>query len=686
MEDNRPDPELLLKKIRQEEEKRKKEQKGKLKIFLGYAAGVGKTYAMLEAAQTIREKGGEVVAGYIEPHDRPATLAMAEGLENLPPLMVEYKGIRLREFDLDEALKRKPKLVLVDELAHTNAPGLRHEKRYQDVEELLQAGISVYTTLNIQHLESLNDQIGSITGIRVRERIPDGIFDQADQVELIDIEPSDLLQRLKEGKIYHAAQAERALDHFFAEEKLIALREIALRRTADRVNRLAVLERENRGGADYHTGEHVLTCISPYPTCAKVIRTASRLAYAFRGEFTALYVETPSLQEADPQTKRMVEENIHLAKALGAKIATVFGEDIAGQIAEYAKLSNVSKVVLGRTNHKILFGQTKGSLADRVAQYAPRLDIYIIPDIENGGIRKKRGFYAGYGKKKKDKPERFMQGIGGDWLKCILALGVSTAVGMIFQYFKMSESNIIMLYLLGILLAAMNTSRRICLVVASVLSVLLFNFCFTEPFYSFQMEGREYPVTAAVMLAAALITSSLMSKVRSHSKEMAKKAYRTEILLDNSRRLRRVREKKEVVKEVSGQIKKMLGLPVLFYLYSDGGLEGPYFLPADGEGHMQVEEFLNQQERAVAMWTAVRGKRAGACTHTLPDAKAIYLPVKSGDRVYGVVGIALEERREIPPFEYSLITAMLNETGLVFDRMEMMAAVHEEKERKGEEL
>ena len=257
---------------------------------------------------------------------------------------------------------------------------------------------------------------------------------------------------------------------------------------------------------------------------------------------------------------------------------------------------------------------------------------------------------------------------------------------MIFQYFKMSESNIIMLYLLGILLAAMNTSRRICLVVASVLSVLLFNFCFTEPFYSFQMEGREYPVTAAVMLAAALITSSLMSKVRSHSKEMAKKAYRTEILLDNSRRLRRVREKKEVVKEVSGQIKKMLGLPVLFYLYSDGGLEGPYFLPADGEGHMQVEEFLNQQERAVAMWTAVRGKRAGACTHTLPDAKAIYLPVKSGDRVYGVVGIALEERREIPPFEYSLITAMLNETGLVFDRMEMMAAVHEEKERKGEEL
>lgn len=684
MEENRPDPELLLKKLRKEEEKREKEQRGKLKIFLGYAAGVGKTYAMLEAAQTLRDRGEEVVAGYIEPHDRPATLAMAEGLETLPPFMVEYKGIRLREFDLDGALKRKPKLILVDELAHTNAPGLRHEKRYQDAKELLQAGISVYTTLNIQHLESLNDQIGSITGIRVRERIPDGIFDQADQVELIDIEPSDLLQRLKEGKIYHAVQAERALDHFFAEEKLIALREIALRRTADRVNRLAVMERENRGGADYYTGEHVLTCISPSPTCAKVIRTASRLAYAFRGEFTALYVETPSLQHADPKVRQMVEENIHLAKALGARIATVFGEDIAGQIAEYAKLSNVSKVVLGRTNHKILFGQTKGTLADHVAQYAPKLDIYIIPDIENGGTKKKRGFYAGYGRGKRKKPETFMEGIGGDCVKCFLALAVSTGFGMMFQHFQMSESNIIMLYLLGVLLAAMTVSRRGAVVVSSLLSVLLFNFFFVEPLYSFQMDGKEYPVTIAVMLAASLITSSLMNRVRSHSREMAKKAYRTEILLDNSRRLRRIRDKKEAVKEVSGQIKKLLGLPVLFYLYSGGGLEGPFFFPADGEGHMQEEEFLNQKERAVAMWSAARGKRAGACTHTLPDAKAIYLPVKSGDRVYGVAGIALEERREIPPFEYSLLTAMLNEAGLVFERMEMMAASDEMKERKGE--
>ena len=195
---------------------------------------------------------------------------------------------------------------------------------------------------------------------------------------------------------------------------------------------------------------------------------------------------------------------------------------------------------------------------------------------------------------------------------------------------------------------------------------------------------KEYPVTIAVMLAASLITSSLMNRVRSHSREMAKKAYRTEILLDNSRRLRRIRDKKEAVKEVSGQIKKLLGLPVLFYLYSGGGLEGPFFFPADGEGHMQEEEFLNQKERAVAMWSAARGKRAGACTHTLPDAKAIYLPVKSGDRVYGVAGIALEERREIPPFEYSLLTAMLNEAGLVFERMEMMAASDEMKERKGE--
>lgn len=352
MDEKRPDPGQLLRKLQYEEEEKQKKAKGKLKIFLGYAAGSGKTYAMLEAAHEAKKHQVDVVAGYIEPHARPDTQAMIEGLEVIPPLMVDYKGIQLREFNLDAALQRKPQLLLVDELAHTNVHGSRNEKRYQDVQELLRAGINVYTTVNIQHLESLNDLVGNITNIEVRERIPDSVFDQADQVEVIDIEPEELIDRMKEGKIYGPIQAERALQNFFRREKLAALREIALRRSADRVNRIAEEERNVLGNMEYHTGEHILACISAAPSSAKVIRTAARLSYAFHAQFTALYVETPSMQEAGEKTKQTLKSHLELAKALGAKIVTVYGEDAAYQIAEYATVSNVSKVVMGRTNHR----------------------------------------------------------------------------------------------------------------------------------------------------------------------------------------------------------------------------------------------------------------------------------------------------------------------------------------------
>ena len=356
-EEKRPDPKQFLKQMQLEQEKIKRKNRGKCCIFLGYAAGVGKTYAMLKAAHELIQSGVDVVAGYIEPHARPETKAMTEGIETIPPLMIAYKGIELREMDLDAILKRKPEIVLVDELAHTNAEGLRHHKRYEDIEEILNAGIDVYTTVNIQHLESLNDIVGSITGIRVKERVPDTFFDQADQVRIIDVEPEILMERLKEGKIYKAIQAERALHNFFAREKLISLREIALRRTADRVNRIALEEKEANRDKKYYTGEHILTCISPSPSCEKVIRSASRLAYAYHAEFTAIYVETPVLQNSEQRTKKMIEDNMYLAKTLGAKLATVFGEDVAFQIAEYAKICGASKIVLGRTNHRISFGQ-----------------------------------------------------------------------------------------------------------------------------------------------------------------------------------------------------------------------------------------------------------------------------------------------------------------------------------------
>ena len=376
MEAQRPDPQYLLHSIQQQQ---KREKSGKLKIFFGYAAGVGKTYTMLEAAHEAQNRGIDVVAGYVERHVRPDTLALLDGLEQLPCKEISYKGVALKEFDLDAALKRKPQLILVDELAHTNAEGSRHTKRYQDVEELLRAGIDVYTTVNVQHLESLNYLVACITKNSVSERIPDRVFDSADQVELVDIEPSDLITRLQNGKVYRSGQAERALGNFFTLENLAALREIALRRTADRLNRKAQ-KKGNEAAA--RAGEHILVCLSSSPSNAKVIRMAARMAEAFHSGFTALFVETPQTKELKGDHLKRLRDNLRLAEQMGAQISTVYGDDPAIQIAEYAKVSGVTKIVLGRTNHRHLYFFRGKSLADRLTALTGNMDIYIIPDSQ----------------------------------------------------------------------------------------------------------------------------------------------------------------------------------------------------------------------------------------------------------------------------------------------------------------
>lgn len=349
---------------------------GRLKIFFGYTAEVGKTYAMLEAAHQAQREGIDVVVGYVEPHARPDTLALLDGLEVLPCKEIDYRGLKLKELDLDQALQRKPQLILVDELAHKNAQGCRHTKRYQDVEELLQAGINVYTTVNVQHLESLNDLVSSITGITVSERIPDHVFDRANQVELVDIEPDELVKRLQAGKVYRERQAKQALQHFFTAENLAALREIAMRRTADQLNRTAL---QAGKGKSARAGEHILICLSSAPSNAKVIRTAARMAEAFHSGFTALFVQTPETKELSGENLKRLRSNLRLAEQLGAQIATVYGADPAEQIAEYARVSGVTKIVMGRINHKQNFLTGKKSLADRLIELTD-LDIYIIPD------------------------------------------------------------------------------------------------------------------------------------------------------------------------------------------------------------------------------------------------------------------------------------------------------------------
>lgn len=667
MSSDRSTPEEILKRIQAEEKQKENEKRGKLYIFLGYAAGVGKTCAMLDTAQELKKKGIDVVAGYIEPHARWETSMREKGLEKIPPLMVPYKGIELREFNLDAALKRKPQILLVDELAHTNANGLRHKKRYEDIEELLDAGIDVYTTVNIQHLESLNDIVENITKIHVKERIPDGVFDEAEQVKLIDIEPDLLITRLKEGKIYKTVQAERALQNFFAKEKLIALREIALRRMADKVNQIAQQERllsEKQEEGEGYQGEHILTCISTAPSCERVIRSASRMAYAFHARFTALYVETTRLQNADASVKKIRDDNLHLAEMLGAKIVTVFGDDVAFQIAEYARVSGVTKLVLGRTNHKILFGQKKGNITDEISEYSPNLDIFIIPDMGHTG-KKKYFLFSPTNSEKRKKTEK----LGADILKEAFMLGIATAVGLLFQKLGFLNADIIMVYLLGILLLSLYTARRYIAVSSAVFSVLLFDWFFVEPFYSFNFYSGKYSATFGIMLLFSIIISAIISTEKHQAKESAKMMYRTELLLDNSRRMRRVESVKELLTELSDKVLKLMNLSVVFYVQKEGKLTGPWLFPKPGISKAELGKIVDTKEKAVVDWVMTNRKRAGCCTHTLPEANAIYLPIKTSDEIYGVMGIVLEEKREIPPFEYGLLTAMLNEAALVFARL-----------------
>lgn len=666
-EDKRPSPEQLLARIHAENERVQKKERGKLKIFLGSAAGTGKTYAMLEAAQDLKRHDVDVVAGYVEPHARPDTAAMMKGLEKLPFLMVEYKGIRIREFDLDAALKRRPYVLLVDELAHTNAFGCRHQKRYQDIEELLEHGINVYTTVNIQHLESLNDIVERITNIEVRERIPDGIFDNADQVKLVDIEAEELIERMRDGKIYEKTQAQRALQNFFTRDKLIALREIALRRMADRVNYLAKEERMSMGTGELSSGEHVLTCISPSPTNTKVIRTAARLAYAFHAKFTALYVENRSLQNMDEKAKKRRDENLRLARTLGATIATVYGEDVARQIAEYAKIENVTKLVIGRTNHRLFLGQKRGTLVDSINQYAPNLDIYIIPDLRNRLEHRN------------DRPgaDTVTKSIGklrgGDFLTMAILMAVCTLAGFLMGKIGLTESNIIMVYLLGVMATAAMTNGYICSMLASLCSVLLFNYFFTQPRFSMKAYGHSYPVTFAMMFLVSLLSSYMMTKIQRQSQENAKRAHRTEILLTNSRKLRRAYTMETVSNEMAAQIQKLMNLTVIVYLKKADHIQQPKIYLRKGIAKAQRDELIldytAKTEKAVAAWVFGNGHRAGCTTHTLPDAQAIYFPVMGDENVTAVVGIVLEEKREIHTFEYDIIMAMLDEAALVLERL-----------------
>lgn len=647
---SRQNPDVLLKAINDESEN---STRGRLKIFFGYAAGVGKTYAMLQAAHSAKEQGIDVVLGYIEPHERPQTKALVSGLEQIPSKKIKHGNIELSELDLDAVLERKPKLVLVDEFAHTDAPGMRHTKRYQDIKELLAAGIDVYTTVNVQHIESLNDTVAAITGVIVRERIPDAMFDKADQVEFVDIEPSELLDRLKSGNVYKETQADRAMYNFFTLDNLIALREIALRRCADRINIMSENVRIKNNG-DFHTDEHILVCLSSSPSNAKIIRTAARMANAFKGILTALYVETPEFSAVSDEDKKRLRQNIRLAEQLGAKIETVYGDDVPYQIAEFARLSGVSKIVIGRSASVKKHFFNKPALTEKLIAHAPNMDIHIIPDSSDVVKYRKANF-----KKKND----FSISLR-DLMKSIGILLAATLIGYAFSGLGFKEANIVTVYILAVLVIAVITTRRLYSMVSSVVSVLVFNFFFTVPKFTFMAYDDGYPVTFLIMLTVAFITSNLAIKLKNHAKQAAHAAFRTKILFDTNQLIQKASGTNEIITATANQLIKLLGKNIVIYCCEDNKLGNPHIFRANGED--SEDELTTENEKATAQWVMKNNKHAGATTDTLSGAKCMYFAIRVNSNVYGVVGIDMNDS-VLDSFENSVLLSILGECAMAME-------------------
>lgn len=656
MEENNRRPEDYLKQLQEEENISKT---GKLKIFFGYAAGVGKTYAMLKAAHDIKKAGIDVVVGYIEPHTRPETAALLDGLEQLPTKSMKYHELTLQEFDLDGALTRRPEAILVDELAHTNVSGSRHIKRYQDIQELLREGIDVYTSVNVQHIEGLKDKVAGITGIIVKERIPDSIFDKASQVELVDIEPEELIARLKQGKIYKEKQVHPALSHFFVENNLVALREIALRRMADRVNLIQGTRNNYDASGENTTAEHILICLSASPSNEKVIRQAARMAAAFHGKFTAIFVETPEYENFSKEDLERLRKNTRLAEQLGANTVTSSGSDIVGQIAEYAKMARVSKLVLGRTYTKRSWFSMKESFSEALTKLTPQLEIFLIPDAYDKKYVKK---------KSKIRQEYKIGTVASDGIRSLIILIISTAICYLFSMWGFSDANLIMVYILGVLVNAMITKYKIFSMALSILNVLAFNFCFIQPIQTFSVNDPGYIVTFGIMLITAFISATLTRTVKNYAKLAVQKSYRTEILLKTSQKLQRASSGEEIALSTARQLSELLERNVLFYLGNPYYNQEPIVFRAH---NAETIPNYNQDELAVAQWVYRNNKRAGFSTSTLPGVNCLYLAVRNSHKVFAVVGIDMKGK-ELQTYEEGLMNAVLNECALALEKEEVI--------------
>lgn len=648
---NNTKAEQLLKALKKDEPR----TSGRLKIFFGYCAGVGKTYAMLKAAHEAASKGANILIGYIEPHGRVHTEALIQGLESVPPLNLTYKSINLQELDVDKVLKRKPEIVLVDELAHTNAEGSRHTKRYQDIEELLHAGIDVWTTLNVQHIESLHDKVASITGVFVKERVPDSVFDSADQVELVDIEAPALIARLKEGLIYPKDRAQRALKSFFTLENLTALREIALRKCADKINILSEQERIKKH-KDYHTEEHLLVCLNAKRSNANIIRAAATMAKAMNARLSALLIKTPEFENLSKAERAILNENTHLAEQFGARLEIVYGDDEAQQIINFVQISNISTFITGRS--ALAKTPFSASLASKISNAAPLLNIQVVPDNEPLKTSLSRRSLASLNL---EKPE-FIFSLK-DTLKSLLVLAFATLLGRVFEYFDFAVANIIIVFVLAVLVISIITARFIYSLISSALAVLVFNFFFTEPRFTLNFP-QGYIITFIIMFLAAFLCASLANRLKNHAKNAAASAYKTRVLLETNHLLQKAHTKEEIISVTARQLIKLLKKDIIFYFAENNALSEPYAFSASGES--VDKHYLSAHEQAVAQWVYKNNKPAGAMSETLRDAACLYFSVCVDKKVYGVLGIANNDK-PLEFFEKSMLFSLLAECALMLE-------------------
>jgi len=618
-DDIRPSPEAMLKLARAEEVTA---ELGRLKIFLGYAAGVGKTYAMLEAAYQRKLDDRDVVVGYVESHGRFETdsLLSLSGLEILPKAQISHMGVQLPELDLDAVLARRPQIVLVDELAHTNAPGCRHEKRWQDVEELLSAGIDVYTTVNIQHFESLNDVVAQITGVTVRETIPDRLLDLAFEIKLVDISPEDLLQRLREGKVYIPAQAAKAMDKFFRPGNLMALRELSLRRTAARVDEQmrAYMETQSIAGP-WPTAERLLVCVSGSPFSEKLIRATCRLAEELKAEWFTVYIETPGGDRHVRENRERIWRDLRLAESLGGQVATVTATDITAAVMEYATRHNITKIVMGKPNKPRWRELLRPPVVDSVIRKSGAVDVVIVSyepeqSPEAGSRPKHRHPFELHG-----------------YAASFILVAAATLLCELLRPF-LAPTNMVMFYLLAVVVASIRLGRRPAMATA-ILGVLAFDFFFVPPRLTFVVADTQYLLTFVGLLVVGVVISTLVARARERADAIRVREVQTASLYYLSRDLAAAVDSDAVLKAVVRNVEEALDAEVVILLPEGERLD----IMAASEGLV-----LDIKEQAVADWAFRNNHPAGRATDTLVSSKLIYLPLQTPVSALGVMGVRLE--------------------------------------------